>query len=33
MAFGGGALISAITTDLVAEAYHEAGRAPDRVSA
>ena len=28
MAFGAGALISAITTDLVAEAYHEAGRAP-----
>ena len=28
MAFGAGALISAITTDLVAEAYQEAGRAP-----
>ena len=28
MAFGAGALISAITTDLVAEAYGEAGRAP-----
>ena len=28
MAFGAGALISAITTDLVAEAYREAGRAP-----
>ncbi len=28
MAFGAGALISAITTDLVVEAYHEAGRAP-----
>ncbi len=28
MAFGAGALISAITTDLVAEAYVEAGRAP-----
>jgi ZIP family zinc transporter len=26
MAFGAGALISAITTDLVIEAYHEAGR-------
>ena len=26
MAFGAGALISAITTDLVVEAYHEAGR-------
>ena len=25
MAFGAGALISAITTDLVVEAYHEAG--------
>ncbi len=31
MAFGAGALISAITTDLVAEAYHEAGRAPTGV--
>ena len=28
MAFGAGTLISAVTTDLVAEAYHEAGRAP-----
>src|SRR5215470_2300635 len=28
MAFGAGALISAITTDLVAPAYVEAGRAP-----
>lgn len=28
MAFGAGTLISAITTELVAEAYHEAGRAP-----
>jgi zinc transporter, ZIP family len=28
MAFGAGTLISAITTDLVAEAYHEAGSAP-----
>jgi ZIP family zinc transporter len=28
MAFGAGALISAVTTDLVVEAYHEAGRAP-----
>jgi ZIP family zinc transporter len=28
MAFGAGTLISAITTDLVAEAYQEAGRAP-----
>jgi ZIP family zinc transporter len=28
MAFGAGALISAVTTDLVAEAYAEAGRAP-----
>ena len=28
MAFGAGALISAVTTDLVAEAYGEAGRAP-----
>jgi ZIP family zinc transporter len=28
MAFGAGALISAATTDLVAEAYAEAGRAP-----
>ncbi len=28
MAFGAGALISAITTDLVVEAYEEAGRAP-----
>jgi zinc transporter, ZIP family len=27
MAFGAGALISAVTTDLVVEAYHEAGRA------
>jgi ZIP family zinc transporter len=27
MAFGAGALISAVTTDLVAEAYQEAGRA------
>jgi zinc transporter, ZIP family len=26
MAFGAGALISTVTTDLVAEAYHEAGR-------
>ncbi len=31
MAFGAGALISAVTTDLVAEAYHEAGRAPTGV--
>ena len=28
MAFGAGALISAVTTDLVAQAYVEAGRAP-----
>lgn len=28
MAFGAGTLISAVTTDLVAEAYQEAGRAP-----
>jgi ZIP family zinc transporter len=28
MAFGAGALISAVTTDLVVPAYHEAGRAP-----
>ena len=28
MAFGAGALISAITTDLVVPAYHAAGRAP-----
>jgi ZIP family zinc transporter len=28
MAFGAGALISAVTTDLVVEAYEEAGRAP-----
>jgi zinc transporter, ZIP family len=28
MAFGAGALISALTTDLVAQAYEEAGRAP-----
>ena len=28
MAFGAGALISAVTTDLVAPAYHDAGRAP-----
>jgi ZIP family zinc transporter len=28
MAFGAGALISAVTTDLVAQAYEEAGRAP-----
>jgi ZIP family zinc transporter len=28
LAFGAGTLISAITTDLVAEAYREAGRAP-----
>jgi ZIP family zinc transporter len=28
MAFGSGALISAITTDLVVPAYHAAGRAP-----
>jgi ZIP family zinc transporter len=31
MAFGAGALISAVTTDLVAEAYGEAGRAPTGV--
>jgi ZIP family zinc transporter len=31
MAFGAGALISAVTTDLVVEAYHEAGRAPTGV--
>lgn len=31
MAFGAGALISAVTTDLVAQAYDEAGRAPTGV--
>ena len=31
MAFGAGALISAVTTDLVTEAYQEAGRAPTGV--
>jgi ZIP family zinc transporter len=31
MAFGAGTLVSAVTTDLVAEAYQEAGRAPTGV--